>query len=449
MADHLEAAYRGQIRNLLINVPPGTGKSRTTCVFGPAFAWACVDPGLAWIFASFDADLTHRDSAATLRLLQTPWFKNRWGSKVTVPDDAAEGQYATAQGGFRFSTSVEGKATGRHPDIVVVDDPLKPKEITPVKLEACRNWWKGTMLSRARDQAKIRRICIMQRLHELDLAQMFIDEGGWEHVNVRMRHETASAFSTSLGWKDPRTTEGEIMWPEHFPESVVADFEVKMGSLVTAAQYQQRPAPAAGNVFKWEWFQTFNPRLPLVFDAIVQSWDCTFKDSDGTDFVVGQVWGRRGPGFYLLDEVRRRMNFSDTAEAIRAMRRKWPKASAILIEDKANGPAIEVVLTKEMPGIIMVNPQGGKIARANACQPYFEAGNVFHPDPAAKGADGDVGTYAWVDAHRGELASFPTGAHDDRVDACTQALIWLAERRNALVSAMESLITRNSDNPFQ
>lgn len=439
MAVHLEAAYKGEIRNLLINVPPGCGKSLTTCVFGPTYAWV-QQPGLAWIFASFDAGLTHRDSKHTLRLLQTPWFRNRWGDKVMVSDEAAEGEYATMQGGFRFSTSVNGKATGRHPDIVVVDDPIKPKEITKTNLEACRTWWKGTMYSRARDQATVRRICIMQRLHQDDLAGMFIDEGKWEHVRLPMRFETNSVSVTNLPWKDPRTEEGELLWPGHFPEEVVKDIEGTMGSYYVASQYQQRPSPEAGNVFLRTWFQNFNPdpkALP-TFDQLCQSWDCTFKDSDGTDFVVGQVWGRKGSTFYLLDEVRRRMNFSDTVEAIREMRRKWPKVNAILIEDKANGPAVESVLSKELSGIVMVNPQGGKVSRANATQPFFEAMNVFHPDPDFSDENGRK-PYYWVGQHREELANFPTGSYDDRVDACTQALIWLAEKRSAMVQAMDSL----------
>jgi predicted phage terminase large subunit-like protein len=322
---------------------------------------------------------------------------------------------------------------------VVVDDPIKPKEVTKQKLKACQDWWKHTMFSRARDQKTVRRICIMQRLHQDDLAGMFLAEGGWEHLRIPMKFEPKEACSTSR-WKDPRVSDGELLWPEKFPDTVVKDLD-KMGQYVVASQYQQRPAPEAGNIFQRAWFQSYNPKSLPVWDQLCQSWDCTFKDSDNADFVVGQVWGRRGSSFYLLDEVRRRMNFQETVYAIKEMRRKWPKANAILIEDKANGPAVESVLGKEISGIVMVNPMGGKISRANAVQPFFEAMNVLHPAADYVDEEGDR-PYGWIDAHREELANFPTGSHDDRVDACTQALIWLAEKRSALVNAMLS-ITQN------
>jgi predicted phage terminase large subunit-like protein len=437
ISEHLEAAYRGEIKKLLINIPPGCMKSLLTCVFGPAYAWT-QQPGLAWIFASFDAKLTARDAEKTLRLLQSDWFKSRWGNVVSVSDEAAITEYVTLQGGFRFATSVAGKATGRHPDIVVVDDPIKPKEVTKITLEATINWWRSTMLSRARDPMTVRRICIMQRLHQRDLAGVFIEEGGWEHLCIPMRFEPHAKCVTSL-WEDPRTEDGELMWPSRHRDPELRANEIEMTPAVVAAQNQQRPAPEGGLVFLREWFQTYSRAETPKFDAMCQSWDCAFKAIDSSDYVVGQVWGRKGGQFYLLDEVRARMTFSDTCAAIRAMRAKWPKVSAILIEDKANGPAVESVLCKEIPGIVMINPQGGKESRANAASPFFEAKNVFHPNPSAA-AD------AWVEEHREELANFPTGTYDDRVDACTQALIWLAERRSAMIAAMETL--RDRSNPF-
>jgi predicted phage terminase large subunit-like protein len=171
-----------------------------------------------------------------------------------------------------------------------------------------------------------------------------------------------------------------------------------------------------------------------------QSWDCTFKSHDRTDFVVGQVWGRRAAQFYLLDEVRKQMSFVDTLEAIRMMRRKWRKASAILIEDKANGPAVDSVLRKEIPGIIMITPEGGKESRANSVSSLFEARNVFHPDPAWEiPGPGKERPYAWVDDHITELKNFPTGKWDDRVDCLSQALIWMNARRSNISEAMATL----------
>lgn len=256
----------------------------------------------------------------------------------------------------------------------------------------------------------------------------------WECLRLPMRYESRHPCVTPIG-KDPRTEDGELLWPGRIPEDAVQRAEhpeTGLGAQNAAAQLQQRPSQAEGAIFKRSWWKEYNPTILPRFDIQIQSWDCTFKDTDGTDFVVGQVWGKRGSEFFLLDEVRRRMCFTETCEAILATRRKWPRCTAILIEDKANGPAVESVLRKKVSGIVMINPEGGKVARANAVTGLFEAGDVRHPDPSTPG-------YEWVDAHREELAQFPVGQNDDRVDATSQALVWLHRKSSNLSAAMKAL----------
>ena len=139
----------------------------------------------------------------------------------------------------------------------------------------------------------------------------------------------------------------------------------------------------------------------------------TFKDGDDTDFVVGQVWGRKGAALYLLDQVRRRMGFTDTVAAFRALAAKWPGATRKLVEDKANGPAVIDALKHAVPGIIPVEPDGSKTARAHAVTTFFEAGNVLLPHPEH---------CPWAREYVAELTQFPGAPHDDQVDATTQAL---------------------------
>jgi predicted phage terminase large subunit-like protein len=446
VCEHLEALFRKEIRQLCVNIPPACMKSKLSCLYGPLWAWIAINPSLRWLFTSYDAKLTRDESARTLRLVQTKWFQDRWGTKVLISEDAAEGYYLTAQDGERFATSVGGKTTGRHPDVIVIDDPMKPKDLSKTALSSIRNWYNGTMRSRGRNPEEVLRLCIMQRLHESDLAQMFIDEGGWTHLKLPMEFDSKERSRTVIAgrvWQDPRKEDGDLLWPSRFGPSAIEGFK-KAGAYVWASQYQQRPAPESGLTFQRAWFQSMNPETlaKMRFDRIIQSWDCTFKDSDGTDYVVGQVWGALRGSFYLLDEVRGRMSFSDTLEAVKALSRKWPKARAKLIEDKANGPAIISTLKKELPGIIEVQPLGGKLARANAVQPFFESMNVFQPDPDWRepGAPEEAPSpYRWVDDWREELANFPTAAHDDRVDACTQAIAYFVEKRTRTVAAMEAL----------
>ena len=155
-------------------------------------------------------------------------------------------------------------------------------------------------------------------------------------------------------------------------------------------------------------------RLPHRVEEQIQSWDCAFKDLDTSDYVVGQLWARVGAHFLLGDQFRARTDCPGTVKAVRRMRAKWPATLAILIEDKANGSAVIQMLAHEIPGLLPVNPQGGKVARAAAVSPLIEAGNIYlpHPDFAP-----------WVNDFVEECVQFPYGAHDDQVDAMTQALL--------------------------
>lgn len=426
ICNHLESVSRGEIRNLLINVPPGFSKSLLTEVFWPAWEWI-ERPATRWISVSFDAQLTLRDSRRMLAILQSDWYRRNYGDLIVAGDRRiAAGNVANCGGGWRFTTSVEGKMTGRHCDIMVVDDPLKPQDVSEATLASCKRWWTETVPSRFGNQSTGRRVIIMQRLHEEDLAGLVLREPGWEVLRLPMRYEPGAHCRTSIG-QDWRTREGELLDPIRFPEDVVARMEREMGSRVAAAQLQQRPAPAAGAIFLRKWFKHYR-EPPARFDQYVQSWDCAFKDTDGSDFVCGQVWGVRGGEYYLLDQVHDRLDLPGTCEAILRMRRAWPKAVTILVEDKANGPAVIQTLGKRVSGLTAIEPEGGKLARANAVAPLYEAGNVWHPGPDRA---------SWVDGTEEEMATFPFAAHDDRVDACSQALNYLYGKRTRYAEAMK------------
>jgi predicted phage terminase large subunit-like protein len=280
-------------------------------------------------------------------------------------------------------------------------------------LEKDWEWWRGTMASRKADPSQFRRVGIMQRLHESDISARCIEEG-YTLLSLPMRFETERRCVTRWGG-DRRTVEGELLCPGRFDESTVAATERDMGSQVAAAQLQQRPSPAKGLIFERDWLAHEWRELPAS-GTYVQSWDCTFKDLSTSDYVAGQVWMVSGPRFYLVDRVKARMNFPATKQAIRDMASRHPKAMTILVEDKANGSAVIQELTTELSGLIAVTPQGGKVARANAVSPLFEAGNVFVPA---------LSRAPWVAEWREEMATFPMGRHDDDVDTTTQALIYL------------------------
>lgn len=218
---------------------------------------------------------------------------------------------------------------------------------------------------------------------------------------------------------DPRTKEGQLLWPARMGEDAVVKLEEFLGTIGTAGQLQQRPIPRGGGIVKREDFRFYRRndiQLTEHFQWELQalSVDAAFKDTKASSYVVIQAWARRGALNYLLAQKRERLTFTNTIKALRVMRADHPNANAVLIEDKANGPAIIDVLKDEIPGIIPIEPIGSKEARAEAAAPLINAGNVLlpHPDEAP-----------WVEGFISEWLSVPTGAFWDQVDASGQYLL--------------------------
>lgn len=209
---------------------------------------------------------------------------------------------------------------------------------------------------------------------------------------------------------------GEALCPALFTRETLERTKIRVGSYWWNALYQQRPSPDEGGMLKRSWWK-FYRQAPAAFDEIIQSWDMAFKETSTSDYVVGQVWGRKGADKYLLDQVRDRMDFPATIQAVKSLSAKWPQARAKLVEDKANGPAVIATLKREIPGLIPVEPQGSKEARVAAVSPDIEAGNVYLPDPSIA---------PWVQEFIEECAAFPKGAHDDQcfVAGTKIATIW-------------------------
>lgn len=425
ISEHLQAVSSGQIRNLVINVPPGSTKSLSVSVFWPVWNWIMA-PELRWIYASFDLKLQKRDGRRCLDLISSKWFQDRWGEKVAlVEKDAPVLQFSNTAGGWRYGTSVRGTVTGNHADRLIVDDPIKPLDATKVNLERCLEWWDGTMGTRQVNPKTTAKVVMMQRLHDRDLAGEMIRRGGYEVLRLPMRYEAKNPCVTVLGKADPRTEEGQLLDPVRVPEEEVQKLEAVLGPLGTAAQLQQRPTPAGGNIFQLVWLQNTYESLPLSVDQWVLSADCTFKGKADSDFVCIQVWARVGVDFYLVDLINERLSFTDTVIRIREMSNRWPLALVKLVEDAANGAAVVDTLRRELHGLELVKPKGGKEARANAVTPVFRSGNVYLPASAP-----------WLGAYKDQLSSFPYAANDDMVDSTTQALSWMLENVNNLEAAM-------------
>jgi predicted phage terminase large subunit-like protein len=361
-----------------------------------------------------------------------------------VGDQNEKTRYENDHTGVRLSTSV-GTGTGEGGDFRVLDDPHNQEDIHSDKIrESDLDWWTQTWSTRANDPKRASEVIVMQRLHERDLTGYALAEvGGYDHLCLPMRFEPDRACVTSIGWQDPRRAAGELLWPERMGEEELKPLQKRLGNYGVAGQHQQLPTPAGGGIFRKRWWGYWYPAhlnngrsplpvkaqnedgvwvdceqrpLPERMDRQIQSWDCAFKDSRSSSYVVGQVWGALGADAYLLDQVRDKMDLPATCAAVAAISARHPAASAKYVEDKANGPAVIQTLQGRIPGLIPVNPQGDKVARAHAASPYVEAGNVWLPHPAV---------FPWVNDYLAEVGMFPNGEYNDQVDAMTQALMKL------------------------
>lgn len=317
------------------------------------------------------------------------------------------------------------------------DDPHNLAEIYSDPLrDTVLRWWDEAMSNRVEDVATSALLIVMQRAHYDDLiGHVLSKELGYDYLCLPARYEQTDRI-TSIGWVDPRKQYGELLWAERFPDKELALLERQAGASAVA-QYQQQPIVAGGGMFrkqdwrfwyphgerspepvkfkneKGEWSTCHQMELPSVLDQQAQSWDLSFKDTEESDFVVGQVWGVSRANRFLLNQIRAQMDINEVMRAIKALAVSYPDAHAILIEDKANGPAVIQMLQDQVSGLIAVDPQGGKMSRAVAAQPSVQSGNCYLPHPDF--ADFDV--YKFIEEH----AQFPKGKNDDQVDAHTQA----------------------------
>jgi len=418
LCEHLEAVSAGRITRLLVNEPPRTMKSGLISVFWPTWEWA-TRPTTRWMFSSYSMGLSVRDSLRCRRIIESSWYRARWGRVYQLTGDQnVKSRYENDKAGYRLATSVGGSVVGEGADILVADDPNNLDEIhsDPVR-DGVNRWLDEVWSTRMNDPKTGRQVVVQQRGHERDATGHLLSQDvRWEHICLPMEFD-GKRRSTSLGAYDPRKEMGELLWPQRFDVASLKELKTRLGSYGTAGQLQQAPSPAGGGIFKrdhWKYYKA----LPEIREIIL-SFDMAFKQLSDSDFVVGQAWGKKEADKYLLGQARGRMGFGASVQTVRQMKAQYPKAQAILIEDKANGTAVVETLRKEIPGIISVEPKGGKVARAYAIQPEQEAGNIHLPDPTIA---------PWVGDFIEECSSFPLGANDDQVDAMTQAVNYLSQR---------------------
>lgn len=396
----------GRLPRVLVSMPPRHGKSELMSVWTPF--WLLVrNPERRIILASYEATFAAK-WGRRVRDLVIQHGKELGlvlsGAKIPAADN-----WELQSGGGMMTAGVGGPLTGKGADILIIDDAVKNDEeaSSGVYRDKTWDWFQSTAFTRLEPGGMV--VIIGTRWHQDDLIgrlDLFSQTGEgleWDVVKLPALAEAGDILGRELG---------EALWAKRYDERKLAEIKKSLGPYAFGALYQQNPTPEEGGAIKRAWWK-FYMTPPAEFDQVIQSWDLSFKDIKKADYTVGQVWGRRGAEFWLLHQTRGRMDAPEMIAALRNLWRLYPKGVAKLVEDKANGPALIALLSKEVPGIIPVKVQASKDARLSAAVPPIAAGNVYLPAPERA---------PWVTELVEECAAFPNGTYDDQVDALSQAI---------------------------
>ena len=450
VCEHLEAVADGEIKRLIINIPPRCSKSTITSICFPAWVWAqpqtrwspTSGPGVPFLCGSYAEKLALRDSVKCRRLIESPWYQARWGDRFTLTTDQnTKSRFDNSAQGTRLITSVEASITGEGGNIIIIDDPNNAKEVlSPATIEATIEWWDGSVSTRLNDRKTGAFIIIQQRLGEEDLTGYVLDKhhGDWCHLMLPMRYEPERKFYNTLGWTDPRETAGDLLWPERFPEKEADELARDLGPWRAAGQLQQRPEPRGGGIIKRDWWKLWDQPTYPAFDFIVASLDTAYTTKTENDFSAMSVFGvysgdtvaqsvknnvggdvvrtysQQPPRVMMMYAWQERLELHELIERV-AKVCKQMRVDTLLIENKAAGISVAQEIRRlfghENFMVQLVDPKGAdKLARLYSVQHLFAEGMIYAPNKE------------WAEMVIAQVGTFPRGKHDDLVDTVSISL---------------------------
>ena len=493
VCEHLTAVVDGEIKRLIINIPPRSGKSTLCSVCFPAWTWAqpqitpTSGPGVQFVYASYAEKLALRFSLRNRRLIQSDWYKERWGDRFTLMgDENTAHRFVNSVSGERLVTSISGTATGFGGNIFVIDDPNAANEaFSEAAIQEVIDWWDQTASTRLNDIDAGAFVIIQQRLAENDLTGHVLEQsiGDWDLLMLPMHYDPDRIVNTSIGWQDPRTDEGELLWPERFPDKAVRQLEQTLGPFAAAGQLEQSPKPKGGGVIKYDWWNAWEPENYPPMDFILASLDTAYTEKTENDYSALTIWGvftydtvavpgriigadgrpmylgprnfaEESPRVMLIHAWQERLGMHDLVTKV-AKSCNLMKVDLLLIENKASGISVaqemQRLYSHEAWGVEMNDPKSiDKLSRLHSVVPLFAPelrqkrdiqGKALYDQRGApimvRARDGIV--YApsapgmptfrvWAEECIRQVESFPHGAHDDYVDTVSQALRCLRDR---------------------
>lgn len=458
ICEHVQAALEGwmenqrtgakpPVQNLLINVPPGSMKSRIVSVC--AFAWMWLHwPSWRAIFISSNPRVALRDAVYCRELITSDWYQKTFSPKWDFAEDQnAKGNYRNDAGGERKAIGVGSKLTGERGDALIIDDPHDANEVqSDVIRQGVLDWYDQTACNRVNDLNTSLRIGIGQRLHDADWSGHVLASGEWEHLCIPMEYVPGHAklfpkmdngekkliwldVPTFIGWHDPRKEEKQLMCPVRFPKITVDSERTRLGSAGYSAQHQQDPMAAEGNEFKKEWFQHYQSEPEyyvlhsrkhgvkrLLKSKCVKRFstvDTAFSSKETADYTVIATWDVTPENELILVDITRG-HFEDP-DAEREIEKVYVKLRPqyMAIEDKQNGATILQRMAKHnRVRTRALKADTDKKTRASLAIVDCENGLFYFPAVAP-----------WLVDYEMELLKFPNGAHDDQVDVTAYAAI--------------------------
>jgi predicted phage terminase large subunit-like protein len=458
ICEHLEAISDGveiddsPYNRLLVNVPPGTMKSLIVNVFWPSWEWGPRNmPHLRYVCAAHKVEnLSARDSRRMRQLVTSDWYQRRWGDRVKLARDQNEKlNFVNSANGSRIATAITS-LTGIRGDRVIIDD---PHSVASAGSDSQRKSEVETFLeaipTRLNDPIKSAIVVIMQRLHQDDVSGVIVEKGlGYDHIMLPMRYDSSRAFPTKLGYEDPRQSDGELLFPQRFPEDIVQRDENVMGPYATAGQFQQMPQPRGGGIIKEEWWQLWDQGVYPPRDYVVASLDTAFTTKTENDMSALTVWGvfsgstiaqstktitrdgedvvsdpdeevrkfteQQHPKLLMMFAWAERLEFHDLVMKVESTCRKFG-VDKLIIENKAAGHSVAQELRRMFSHSdfhVQLVDTGAidKVARVYSIQHLFSEGLVYAPNKP------------WAQMVIDQCSSFPKAKHDDLVDTVSQAL---------------------------
>lgn len=452
IAEHLMALSEGVelqdgslYNRLMIAVPPGSMKSLMVNVFLPAYEWGPMNkPHLRYICISHSQELAIRDGLKMRRLVESEWYCERWPHVVLQRDQNQKQKFENTAMGFRQCCAINS-ITGARADRIICDDILSVSDAASQQIKDTTNQqFFEAIPTRMVSPKRSAIIVIQQRLAEDDIIGSIIERNlPYDYVCLPMRHDPSRAQPTMLGLEDPRTEEGELLFPARFPEEVVERDEIIMGPWATAAQFQQIPSPRTGAVIKPEWIPKWEERTYPPFDYVIGSIDTAYTTKSSNDPSAMTVWGVWSGGDQTAQVTRSFGPDGQMARLERSYKSEHPKCmlmyawaerlelheliekvqetmitygvDKLLVENKASGISVAQELRRlygyEEFSVQLIDPKGqDKLARLYSVQHLFAEGLIYAPDTT------------WADMVLNQLAVFPKGKHDDLCDTTSMAL---------------------------